>query len=100
MHEINPNQSPVYLNAGLFYFILIFNQVKHSFLIFQLIVAMSIMFSSCSSRKLPEEIQLTNDLSYNHDLDNNDNFHQMINGWCTTQEPWKEVLEPVQKLKG
>lgn len=74
MHEINPNQSPVYLNAGLFYFILIFNQVKHSFLIFQLIVAMSIMFSSCSSRKLPEEIQLTNDLSYNHDLDNNDNF--------------------------
>jgi hypothetical protein len=30
--------------------------------------------SSCQHTDYPEEIQLTLDTSYNHDLDNNDNF--------------------------
>ncbi len=48
--------------------------MKQIYLIFQPFIVMSIILSSCSSNKFPEEIQLTNDLSYNHDLDNNDNF--------------------------
>lgn len=31
-------------------------------------------FSACSQKEFVEEIQLTHDLTYNHDLDNNDNF--------------------------
>jgi len=38
------------------------------------ILFMSILFCSCQSGKFPEERQITQDLSYNHDLDNNDNF--------------------------
>lgn len=30
--------------------------------------------SACASQEFEEEIQITKDLSYNHDLDNNDNF--------------------------
>lgn len=33
-----------------------------------------ILLASCSQVKYPEEIQITYDLTYNHDLDNNDNF--------------------------
>jgi hypothetical protein len=37
------------------------------------IVLIFVLFTSCKPMFLPE-IQLTNDLTYNHDLDNNDNF--------------------------
>ena len=38
--------------------------------------ALSVLFlmSHCHTATYPEETQLTTDLSYNHDLDNNDNF--------------------------
>lgn len=33
-----------------------------------------LLLNSCAQKKYSDEIQLTKDLSYNHDLDNNDNF--------------------------
>ena len=33
-----------------------------------------LLLTSCKQMKYPDEIQITHDLSYNHDLDNNDNF--------------------------
>jgi len=33
-----------------------------------------IFLTSCHETKYPDEIQITDDLTYNHDLDNNDNF--------------------------
>ncbi|WP_305953272.1 DUF3748 domain-containing protein [Emticicia oligotrophica] len=43
----------------------------------KIISAIIILFFTCSYKQMPqyfEEIQLTNDLTYHHDLDNNDNF--------------------------
>ena len=42
----------------------------YTFILF--IMAASLI--SCESGKYPEEVQITHDPSYNHDLDNNDNF--------------------------
>ncbi len=37
-------------------------------------LSITIMLNSCQNPEYPTETQLTTDLSYNHDLDNNDNF--------------------------
>src|SRR5690606_31866560 len=39
-----------------------------------LLIVTSMVLNSCGPENYMEEHQLTNDLSYNHDLDNNDNF--------------------------
>ena len=46
----------------------------HSVIVVLFIIAFSIALSSCSGHKKYTEMQITNDLSKNHDLDNNDNF--------------------------
>ncbi len=38
------------------------------------IMIVALMISTCAPSHFREEIQITTDLSYNHDLDNNDNF--------------------------
>ncbi len=38
------------------------------------ILLIFLLFTSCKTMRFLPEIQLTNDLSYHHDLDNNDNF--------------------------
>lgn len=38
------------------------------------LLIMAASLNSCESHKYLEEIQITHDLSYNHDMDNNDNF--------------------------
>ena len=39
-----------------------------------LVILSFILLAACSQMKYPDEIQITHDLTYNHDLDNNDNF--------------------------
>jgi hypothetical protein len=41
---------------------------------FQVFTSLIFLVTACQSSKFDEEIQLTRDTSYNHDLDNNDNF--------------------------
>ena len=35
---------------------------------------MNVVLSACAQEKYKTENQITSDFSYNHDLDNNDNF--------------------------
>ena len=38
------------------------------------IILIFLLLTSCKTMRFFPEIQLTNDLTYHHDLDNNDNF--------------------------
>ena len=51
-----------------------FHSFRNINIINLILIAMAMTQISCTSDEIKKEIQITRDLSYNHDLDNNDNF--------------------------